>query len=66
MRLRFQTMPRVLRALFLRHRRLLEDATVMVKTEHEIKIRNDEVEWKPRPTLSSADYSSAEVWEQER
>jgi len=38
----------------------------MAKTEQEIKIRNDEVEWGPRPTLSSADYSSPEVWEQER
>ena len=38
----------------------------MAKTEQEIKIRNDEVEWQPRPTLSSADYSSPEVWEQER
>ena len=38
----------------------------MAKTEQEIKIRNDEVEWEPRPTLGSADYASAEVWEQER
>ncbi|MET0800712.1 MAG: aromatic ring-hydroxylating dioxygenase subunit alpha [Actinomycetota bacterium] len=38
----------------------------MAKTEHEVKIRNDEVEWEPRPTLSSADYASAEVWEEER
>ena len=38
----------------------------MAKTEQEIKIRNDEVEWEPRPTLGSADYASLEVWEQER
>ncbi|HEX7248616.1 MAG TPA: Rieske 2Fe-2S domain-containing protein, partial [Actinomycetota bacterium] len=38
----------------------------MAKTEQEIKIRNDEVEWQPRPTLGSADYASLEVWEQER
>ena len=38
----------------------------MAKTEHEIKIRNDQVEWEPRPTLSSADYASLEVWEEER
>src|SRR5688572_10898025 len=38
----------------------------MAKTEQEIKIRNDEVEWEPRPTLSSSDYSSPEVWQQER
>ncbi len=38
----------------------------MAKTEHEVKIRNDEVKWEPRPTLSSADYASAEVWEEER
>ena len=38
----------------------------MAKTEHEIKIRNDEVEWEPRPTLGSADYASPEVWEDER
>ena len=30
------------------------------------KIRNDEVEWEPRPTLGSADYASQEVWEQEK
>ena len=30
------------------------------------KIRNDEVVWQPRPTLGSADYAGAEVWEQER
>lgn len=30
------------------------------------KIRNDEVEWEPRPTLGSADYASVEVWEQEK
>ena len=36
----------------------------MAKTEHEIKIRNDQVEWEPRPTLSSADYASLEVWEE--
>jgi Rieske 2Fe-2S family protein len=38
----------------------------MAKTEQEIKIRNDEVEWEPRPTLGSADYASPEVWEDER
>ena len=38
----------------------------MTKTEHEIKIRNDEVAWEPRPTLGSADYASLDVWEQER
>jgi Rieske 2Fe-2S family protein len=38
----------------------------MAKTEHEIKIRNDEVEWEPRPTLGSADYASPQVWEDER
>ncbi len=38
----------------------------MAKTEQEIKIRNDEVEWVPRPTLGSADYASLGVWEQER
>ncbi len=38
----------------------------MAKTEKEIKIRNDEVEWEPRPTLGSADYSSAEVWDEEQ
>jgi Rieske 2Fe-2S family protein len=32
----------------------------------EIKIRNDQVGWEPRPTLGSADYASAEVWEEER
>ena len=30
------------------------------------KIRNDSVVWQPRPTLGSADYAGAEVWEQER
>ncbi len=30
------------------------------------KIRNDEVDWEPRPTLGSADYASLEVWEQEK
>jgi Rieske 2Fe-2S family protein len=30
------------------------------------KIRNDSVVWRPRPTLGSADYAGAEVWEQER
>jgi glycine betaine catabolism A len=30
------------------------------------KIRNDSVAWQPRPTLGSADYAGAEVWEQER
>ena len=38
----------------------------MAKTEHEIKIRNDQVEWEPRPTLGSADYASLDVWEEER
>ncbi len=38
----------------------------MAKTEHEIKIRNDEVEWEPRPTLGSGDYASLEVWDEER
>ena len=38
----------------------------MAKTEHEIKIRNDEVEWEPRPTLGSGDYASLEVWNEER
>ena len=32
----------------------------------ETKIRNDEVEWEPRPTLGSADYASVDVWEEER
>jgi glycine betaine catabolism A len=33
-----------------------------------IKIRNDQVDWQPRPTLSGRDYASLEVWadEQER
>lgn len=30
------------------------------------KIRNDEVEWEPRPTLASADYASSDVWAQEK
>ena len=38
----------------------------MAKTEEQIKIRNDETEWEPRPTLGSADYASAEVWQDER
>jgi Rieske 2Fe-2S family protein len=29
-------------------------------------IRYDEKEWRPRPTLSSADYTSQEVWDEER
>jgi glycine betaine catabolism A len=33
---------------------------------YEINIRDDHKKWRPRPTLSSADYASAEVWEQER
>jgi Rieske 2Fe-2S family protein len=31
-----------------------------------IDIRNDGENWRPRPTLSSADYASAETWEQEK
>ncbi len=38
----------------------------MGKTEQEIKIRNDEVEWEPRPTLGSDDYASPEVWREEQ
>ncbi len=37
-----------------------------MKQAEEIKIRNDKVDWQPRPTLSSADYASPEVWEDER
>jgi len=32
----------------------------------QVKIRNDEVEWEPRPTLSGQDYASLGVWAQER
>jgi Rieske 2Fe-2S family protein len=38
----------------------------MGKSEQEIKIRNDEVRWRPRGTLGSADYAGSEVWELER
>jgi Rieske 2Fe-2S family protein len=38
----------------------------MAKTEQEIKIRNDEVEWEPRPTLGSEDYASLEVYREEQ
>ena len=33
---------------------------------YEINIRDDNKRWRPRPTLSSADYASPEVWEQEK
>jgi len=32
----------------------------------QVKIRNDEVEWEPRPTLSGQDYASLDVWAEER
>jgi Rieske 2Fe-2S family protein len=37
-----------------------------MKQAEEIKLRNDDLEWAPRPTLGSADYASPEVWEDER
>jgi Rieske 2Fe-2S family protein len=37
-----------------------------MKQAEEIKLRNDELEWAPRPTLGSDDYASPEIWEQER
>jgi Rieske 2Fe-2S family protein len=37
----------------------------MSKT-YEVNIRDDSPEWRPRPTLSSEDYASQEVWNQEK
>jgi phenylpropionate dioxygenase-like ring-hydroxylating dioxygenase large terminal subunit len=37
-----------------------------MKQAEEIKIRNDQTRWEPRPTLSSDDYASAEVWKDEQ
>lgn len=34
--------------------------------EHDVKIRNDSVEWVPRATLGGQDYTSAEIYDQER
>jgi Rieske 2Fe-2S family protein len=33
---------------------------------YEVNIRDDSPDWRPRPTLSSEDYASHEVWDQER
>ncbi len=34
--------------------------------EHDVKIRNDSVEWVPRATLGGDDYTSAETYDEER
>ncbi len=34
--------------------------------EHDVKIRNDSVEWVPRATLGGEDYTSAEIYHEER
>jgi phenylpropionate dioxygenase-like ring-hydroxylating dioxygenase large terminal subunit len=34
--------------------------------EQQETIREREDRWKPRPTLSGSDYTSPEVWEEER
>ena len=33
---------------------------------YEVNIRDDSPDWRPRPTLGSEDYASAEVWNQEK
>ncbi len=37
-----------------------------MKQAGQIKLRNDELEWAPRPTLGSDDYASPQVWQEER
>ncbi len=37
-----------------------------MKQAYEVNIRDDSPDWRPRPTLSSADYASPEVWAEEK
>ena len=33
---------------------------------YDVNIRDDKAQWRPRPTLGSEDYASADVWNQEK
>ncbi|MFB3737495.1 MAG: aromatic ring-hydroxylating dioxygenase subunit alpha [Candidatus Velamenicoccus archaeovorus] len=37
-----------------------------MQTEHRPRLRYDERDWRPRPTLRGTDYTSPQVWEEER
>jgi phenylpropionate dioxygenase-like ring-hydroxylating dioxygenase large terminal subunit len=37
-----------------------------MQVEEHRPIRYDEREWRPRPTLAGTDYTSEEVWQEER